>query len=786
MKFKRIAHKLVFFILASCCIIFALIFGYNYLVSRDIIVKNIEKDAEDLAVLTVSRIEIVLSSVEQVPKNLAYFLEQSNCGKEAVINILGAVVENNDEIYGSTIAFEPYACEKDLEYFAPYFHKNGGGVKYADLGSDTYRYLEWDWYKEPKELNSAVWSEPYYDEGGGNVIMSTYSVPFYKSDAAEKKFTGVVTADICLSWLRDMVSSIKIGETGYAFLISKNGTIVTHPIEEFIMNETIFSLAKKRDDPGLTEIGKKMVEGRSGFVPITSMVTGKECWMVYVPVPSAGWSLGALFPQDELMSDITKLNGVVLVLGFIGFLFLLVVIVLIAGSITRPLRVLAKTTKDIAGGNLNFEAPDIRSDDEVGRLADSFVYMRDSLKKYITELTTATAARERMESELKVARDIQMSILPKTFPAFPGKNEFNIYAVLESAREVGGDLYDFFLIDEDHLCFIIGDVSGKGVPAALFMAMAKTLIKVTAKDKKDPGMIMTIVNKELCHENEACMFVTLFCGVLNIKTGEVNYVNGGHNPFLLLKNTEDPAFTETPGSTIVGVFEDAVFQTVKIVLDEGDAIFMYTDGVTEAFNGKHEQFSENRLKETLSRCQKKPAMEIVSETMREVKAFTKGTEQSDDITIMVLRYKPDSKSGKPSALGERTIILKNDLMELHELADAVDEFADKNGLSADVTRDINLSLEEAFVNVISYGYNDDNKHSVVVKMFLDNGYAVLKISDDGVLFNPLDLPMPDINKPIEGRESSGLGVFLIRQLMDDVKYERKRSKNILTLRKRVK
>jgi len=786
MNMKGITYRLIFYILTSSSIIFALIFGYNYLVSRAIITKNIRKNAEDLAVLTVSRIETVLRSVEQVPKNLAYFLEESDCDKQAITNMLRSVVENNDGIYGSTIAFEPYVLGEDTVYFAPYFHESDDGPEYTDLGSDVYRYLEWDWYKIPKKLGAPVWSEPYYDEGGGNVIMSTYSVPFYKDEENGKKFMGIVTADIRLSWLRDMLSSIKIGETGYVFLISQNGTIVTHPLEEFIMNETIFSLAKRRDDPGLDGIGKKMIEGDSGFVPVTSIVTGKKCWMVYVPVPSAGWSLAALFPQDELMEDITHLNGVVLGLGLLGFLFLLIVIVLISGSITRPLRILAKTTEDIAEGNLDFDPPKVRSDDEVGHLAESFVYMRDSLKKHIKELTQATAARERMESELKVARDIQMSILPKVFPAFPDKHEFDIHATLESAKEVGGDLYDFFLIDEEHLCFVIGDVSGKGVPAALFMAMTKTLVKMTAKEEKDPGVVMTKVNRELCRENDACMFVTLFCAILNIHTGEVNYVNGGHNPCLILRSGKEAEFLESPGSTVVGVFESSVYKTEKLVLGKGDVIFMYTDGVTEAFNKEHEQFSEERLRKTLTLCRGRSAAVLTGRIMEEVRSFTQGAEQSDDITVMVLRYGPEIPNGGGSPREERTIILKNDLMELHKLADSVDEFSEKNSISAEAARDINLALEEAFVNVISYAYSDKSEHSVVLKIALTGGCVSMEIMDDGAEFNPLAIPVPDIERPLEERPNDGLGVFLIRKLMDEVEYRRECGRNILTLRKNIK
>jgi sigma-B regulation protein RsbU (phosphoserine phosphatase) len=527
MKNRGIGLKLILLILTSVTLIFFLIFGYNYLFSRRIIIKNVEKNARNLAQATVNRIDMVLRSVEKVPKSLAYFLESSSYSGGDMIDLLHSVVENNPEIYGSTIAFEPYAYSRNSLCFAPYFYKCKGKIEFKYI---PYKYFYWDWYQIPKELNRPAWTEPYYDVGAGNIIMSTYSVPFYKTVLGKRQLMGVVTADISLSWLQEIIASIKIGQTGYGFLVSKNGTFVTHHDEHLIMNETIFSAAEARADAPLRKLGREMIRGRSGFVPFSSLITGKKCWMVYTPLSSSGWSLGVLFPQDELMADITRLNRIVIFLGLAGFLFLLVVIVLISGSITRPLRALAGAAKDIATGNLDIELPTIKSRDEVGKLADSFNYMKSSLKEYIKELTETTAAKERIESELKIAHDIQMGILHKIFPPFPDRPELDIYATLEPAKEVGGDLYDFFFMDDDHLCFTVGDVSGKGVPASLFMAITMTLIKTKATKGLSPDKVLSRVNEDLSMDNPSMMFVTVFLGILNIRTGELEYSNGGHNP----------------------------------------------------------------------------------------------------------------------------------------------------------------------------------------------------------------------------------------------------------------
>ena len=635
---RGIAFKLVFLILISEVAIFVLIFGYDYLVSRQIIVKNIRSNAQNLAKATVNRIDAVLGSVEKIPQNLAYFVEDASIMDGGLIDLLGTVVEKNRDIYGSTIAFEPYAYSKNSLCFAPYFYKKDGKLNFTYLDCKSYRYFLWDWYKAPKNLNHPVWSEPYYDKGGGNIIMSTYSVPFYKKVSGKRRFMGVVTADISLSRLQDIVDSIKIARTGYGFLISGNGTFVTHPDKNLIMNETIFGVAETKGDPILREVGREMIGDKSGFVPFKSVITNKICWIAYAPLDCNNWSLGVLFPEDELMADISRLKHVVWFLSIAGLLLLLLVIVFIAQSLTRPLRGLAEATEHIASGNLDVELPRIKSRDEVGALADSFDFMKASLKQYIKDLTAATAAKERIESELHVARQIQMGMLHKSFPPFPKLSQFDIYAILEPAREVGGDLYDFFFVDGTHLCFSIGDVSGKGVPAALFMAVTQTLIKTKGSFGFSPGEILTKVNEDLLMDNPSVMFVTLFLGILDIETGELEYSSGGHNPPFIVRQDGEAKAMELTDGTILGVVGDISFKSKTIVLRRGDTIFAYTDGVTEAMNETKELFGESRLKDNLIALKDKPIDQVAAGVMEKIRAFSGRTAQSDDITMLLLRY----------------------------------------------------------------------------------------------------------------------------------------------------
>ncbi len=640
LKNRGIAFKLIVLITLSSALVFLIILSYNYYASRRMIEKDVKENAKNLAFSTANRIETILRSVQKVTENMACFLENSSYNKKELLQFLKITVENNPEIYGSTIAFEHYSFDNNLPAFAPYFYKENGKIRLKNLQDVfKYNYFISDWYQIPKELDRPVWSEPYFDEGSGNIMMATYSVPFHKNVKGKRQFMGVVTADVSLEWLREMILSIKILKTGYAFLISKNGTVITHYNKELIMNETIFSVAERRGDALLREIGRKMIRGESGFVPFRSIVRGRPCWMYYTPVPSSGWAIGVIYPKDELTEDIIHLNRTVIFLGIAGILLLSVAVILNTRSITRQLREMSEAAERIGTGDLDIELPPVKSGDEVGKLTAAFHYMKTSLKEYIRQLTETTAAKERIESELKIASEIQMGILPKKFPPFPDRTEFDIFATIKPAKEIGGDFYDFFFIDQNLLCFVIADVSGKGIPAALFMAVTRTFIKAIATPGIAPGELLTKVNEELCIGNDSSMFVTVFCGILDTKTGEILYTNAGHNPPLIIQKGKQVIWLEGETNIFIGAMEQVNYKTDRIVFHPGDALFMYTDGVTEAMNEHEEQFTSERLGKDVIALQDKPIQEILEGIMEKVVSFAHGVSQSDDITMMVIEFK---------------------------------------------------------------------------------------------------------------------------------------------------
>jgi len=779
-KNKSIAFKLIFFILVSCSILFLGIFLYNYLFSRDIIIENISENAKNMTRATVNEIDSVLFAIQEIPQNLASILENDPYDKDEILHMLYSSIESNPEIYGMAVVFEPYAFDPNSLYFAPYYYRKNSNLELRYLGNDFYQYFYLDWYQTPRELKSPMWSEPYYDEGGGNILMATYSVPFYKKIDGEKKFMGVITADISLGWLQEMVSSIKIEKSGYAFLISKNGTYVTHPHAKMIMNETIFSIAEETNNKELRTIGRSMIRGGSGFFPVTSIVTKKSSWISYSPLLSSGWSLGIIFPREELLYDIIKLNRVVLMLGVLGFIVLFIILFFIAISITRPIKILAKTTNDIGKGKLDFDLSAITSADEVGMLANSFVYMRDSLKKHIKELTETTAVKERMQSELRIAHDIQMGIIPKIFPPFPDRSEFDIYGILAPAKEVGGDFYDFFLMDHERLCFVVGDVSDKGVPASLLMAVTKTMIKTMSKDADSPSEILDKVNREIAHDNDSSMFITIFCGILNINSGELLYSNAGHNPPLVLHANGEIEFLKSETCIAVGAFEKAVYKSNKISLSNGDSICVYTDGVTEAINENGQLFNEQRLKDAVYSLRNRSIKEIVLETYNKVSEYSKGMPQADDITLLAIQY-----FGSNKKVNKKDIVVKNNAADIQTFLNDVQNFIKTKKVTDKTMHEIMLSLEEVLVNIQTYAYNDKNEHDINITLFLSDNEFMAKVIDDGRPFDPVMAPEPDIYAMLEERKIGGVGLFLVRKLMDKVEYQRQDGKNILTIRKRI-
>ncbi|MGB4066860.1 MAG: anti-sigma factor antagonist [Nitrospira sp.] len=429
-------------------------------------------------------------------------------------------------------------------------------------------------------------------------------------------------------------------------------------------------------------------------------------------------------------------------------------------------------------GGIVFIATDITAlkhaeqaaEDANARLADSLAVME--------------AAKARMQEELNVGRDIQRSMLPRVFPAFPDRREIELYAVLEPALEVGGDLYDFFLVDEHRLCFVIGDVSGNGVPAALFMAMTKIMVKTLAASDPSPASIVTHVNDALSADNDSCMFVTLYLGILNLRNGSLVTTNAGHNPPLLKRQDGQFEWLTGINGPMVGPMAGIAFKETTIQLGPGDELFLYTDGVTEADNRRRELFGNDRLKTILAKSQAVSVVDRLGEVMQAVRTFAGEVPQADDITMLGLRYHGVAPSDVAARVFRRT--MPNQLIAIPDLQMDFEQYVAQWETAKPLIPTLNMALDDLLNNVVQYAFpNDPTEHHIEVEGEVRDTCVIFTITDDGIPFNPLTVAPPDLSLLLHEREIGGLGIHLVRSMFDEVSYHRTVGRNVLTVKKQL-
>lgn len=383
--------------------------------------------------------------------------------------------------------------------------------------------------------------------------------------------------------------------------------------------------------------------------------------------------------------------------------------------------------------------------------------------------------KSRMQSELEVATVIQRSLLPTIDETYPGREELDVSAFMEAAKEVGGDFYDVFFTDATHIAFEIGDVSGKGVPAALFMATAKTILQSCIRDIPNLSEAVTVANNVLCARNEADMFVTLWVGVLDLTSGEMKYVCAGHNPPVLVSNSKASYLKAKSGLVLAGM-EGVKYRENSIKINSGDIICLYTDGVTEANNSAKELFGEERLLACFNDTEGKTSEALLNIIKSSVDDFVADAPQFDDLTMLCIRF-----SGN-SGIKKLTVDAKKENLET--VINFVDSYLESAGCPMKAQMQIDLSVEEIFVNIASYAYSDEGGKADIF-IYSENDEIVIKFADSGIKYNPLDKPDPDTSLSVEERQIGGLGIFLVKKNMDSVEYEYTDNQNILTVKKKI-
>jgi len=405
--FRSLTWRLTLWILATVGLVYLGTLFYSNLLSRNMMLETAEREAYDLTMAEIGKIQRVLRSVEEGTQFLAAVIEVLEPNEDGLRRSLQAFAAGDERIYGSAAAFEPYGFDPSTERFSPYYYvAPDGSLTSVDLASDSYRYWEQDWYAPIAASGKAQWSDPYVDEGGGETWMVTYSTPFYRDTADGRKLRGIVTADVSLDWIHEQVSGITVGKSGYGVILSRTGQIISHP-DDALMRQIATAANNRERPPEVDAIVASMMRGESGFEPFNDRYLGRRTRLTYAPVGHAGWSLAIVYPEDELLAGVRGLLLRQLGLLLVGLVILVGVVVTLSRRLTQPIKELAAGAGRLATGDLDAELPAPRSEDEVGALTRAFREMRDSLKTYIRELEETTAAKQKLESQLEIARKIQ-------------------------------------------------------------------------------------------------------------------------------------------------------------------------------------------------------------------------------------------------------------------------------------------------------------------------------------------------------------------------------------------
>lgn len=637
---RSFATRLSVYVLSFILIVFAVIMGLFYKYSHEKVTNFAIERTHGLLSNITTEITSQLRSVETTINQSVWVLEKNINQPDSLHHVITSIIKNNPLIVGSGIAFVPDYYKEKGKYFMPYVSFRNNKIAYQVLGSQNYDYPCMDWYLIPKMLKQDHWSEPYYDDGGGNIIMSTYSKPLYNNRG---ELYAIFIASISLSQFTDNISLMKPYSASYTYLLSRNGSFLTHENRSKILNETVFTEAFSTENQTQERIGREMLAGKTGTVRFDNL--GTDSYAFYTAIPEIGWSVCTVCPSKIILQELDSTSRNIIYTFSAGILVLFLIVYSIIHRLVRPLKRFSESAREIATGRFDVTLPQVHSKDEIRDLHDSLAYMQKSLSTYVNELKETTASKERIESELSIARDIQMGMLPKIFPPYPDRNDVDLHAILKPAKEVGGDLYDFYM-DGNRLYFLIGDVSGKGVPASLFMAITRSLFRTLSHQVLSPAKIVTEMNNSISDNNESNMFVTLIVGILDLETGMMKLCNAGHNPPILIHPDKHVSFLEFPTQIFVGVIEDFTYTDAEITLEKGSKLFLYTDGITEAENTEKELYGDDKLLEVLSANTSSNVRTTVDVIVSSIADHVKEAEASDDLTILLIQYEPEEKTVK--------------------------------------------------------------------------------------------------------------------------------------------
>ena len=781
---RKLSVRVSLWVVFFAAIIFNVALGFLFYQARDAVRQEAVSRATQILDKTSQRVEGILNRVEVASNMTKWLVERHPDKADSMFVYSRGMLQNNPDFYNCSIAFEPYHFKDKGRYFSAYSLHVGDTLRTIQGGSDNYQYFFADWYLMPTLLDRPCWTEPSMDL---DVPTNTYEMVTSYCQAIKDKqgsVIGVINTSLSITWLSQTISSVKPYPNSYSIMTGRGGTYFVHPDTTKITRRTIFTEMMDYEnfneydnphdkDTALIALGHAMQRGEEGVRQMD--IDGRHCYVFYKPLGQTGCSMAIVCPESDIFSGFDRLRRTVMAIVSVGLLLMLYFFIRIITRELKPLHRLAKEAETIASGKLDAELPDLQRVDEIGQLSHSFAGMQQSLVKYIDELKETTAQKASIESDLRIASDIQMGMLPTKFPNRDDRDDVQLYASLTPAKEVGGDLFDFYFRDEK-LFFCIGDVSGKGVPASLFMAVTRSIFRTVSAHESMPDRIVTQMNKNN-------MFVTLFVGVLDLPTGRLRYCNAGHDAPLLVGEGvgELPCDANIP----VGFMPKWKYSLQEAQIFTGTTIFLFTDGLTEAMDADNNMFSMERVTDVafqaLTEGQQEPR-QLIARMTEAVHQFVGDAEQSDDLTMMAIQYIREQHD----VLMQRSIVLLNDTQEVPKLNAFVTEVCQAVGFDEMTTMQMNLAIEEAVVNVMNYAYPPGQRGDLTVEAASNDLRLKFTIIDSGKPFDPTVQAAADTMLPAKERRIGGLGIHIVRQFMDSINYERMDNLNVLTLRKKIK
>lgn len=738
------------YVLVACALIFAGITA----VLESTAAKGVKEQAHRVThLLQMEMVECVDGEISSVEANVhrtasaseefGKFRNESN-----ISTILRLMISGDSTIMGGAFAYVAGHAPEGKDRWMIYAHRTDSAIICRQLASTDYDYTSMDWFANPVATAKPGWSQPYFDKGAGDCLMTTYSQPL---TAADGKVTGVVTADVELTTLINSLQRLRPYPTSRSFLLDKDGKLIGDAALYEAMSENLQNI--------LENIDLQVENG--AFRDQTFSISGEEYLSNYSSLEGLALIVCTVTPYDSVVSVFRSMRLPFLLVIILGLLLLFGGIYAVIRYAAKPLSRLTGAAGEIGRGNFNAELPAVGGFTDLRQLRDAMQVMESSIATYVADIKTATRKSERIRSELDIAANIQRSMLPGKWEMTDG---ICISSLLESAREVSGDMYDY-VRNGEAVYVLVADVSGKGVPASLVMTSVLSLFRAEASRGILPSEILAGINRTICKGNTNCMFVTAI--ILRLQHGRLTIANAGHNPPLIMRHREWELMPLNPALPM-GIMEETVYGDEETDFGPHSRLLLYTDGLTEAENGAGEQFGEKRLVHCLSSHTADTPEEVVNGIRRYVADFApEGI--ADDITIVCVGHEPE--------------ILHTSLGYFPEEIAGLQMFIEKLGMPKDMAGKGNLILEEAVANIINHSTPATADDKIEITATKAGDGVVFTISDSGTYFNPLeDSPEVDITLPAEQRRVGGLGIFLLRQLADEISYNRDNNLNTLTIK----